>query len=417
MTMSAKQQAEATANSRTQGGRGGSLIWRLLRQHISRGQLAGFVLANLFGMITVLLSVQFYEDVAPSFAGEDSFIKGTYVIISKQIAAAGSLQGQAQTFTPDEIAELRRQRFAERVGLFEASQFQVYASIAMGASEMGTNMFFESVPDAFVDVDWPAMREGEVPIILPRSYLALYNFGFAQSQSLPKLSEGVVAMIKMNVRLRGADGRERSLRGRVVGFSTRLNTVLVPQAFMQQMNSELAPGRQPAPTRLIVEVKNPADDALATFIDSHGYELEDNSLDAGRATYFLKIVAAIVIAVGLLISALSFYILMLSIYLLVQKNADKLQNLLLIGYSPARVSLPYQLLTLGLNVGVLLLSVAVVLWIRGVYLDRLWQMFPALSEGSVGAMLVVGVCILVGVSVFNIIAIRRKINGLTKSGS
>ena len=43
------------------------LIWKLLRQHISIGQLAGFFLANLFGMVIVLLSVQFYKDIIPMF--------------------------------------------------------------------------------------------------------------------------------------------------------------------------------------------------------------------------------------------------------------------------------------------------------------------------------------------------------------
>ena len=118
-------------------------------------------------------------------------------------------------------------------------------------------------------------------------------------------------------------------------------------------------------------------------------------------------------AVGLLISALSFYILMLSIYLLVQKNAEKLQNLLLVGYSPARVSRPYQLLTIGLNALVLLLAFALLFWIRGIYLERLWQMFPTLSEGSVKTTVLIGFALFVIVSFLNIIAIRRKINRLT----
>jgi hypothetical protein len=33
---------------------------------ISIGQLSGFFLANIFGMLIVLLSVQFYKDVLPS---------------------------------------------------------------------------------------------------------------------------------------------------------------------------------------------------------------------------------------------------------------------------------------------------------------------------------------------------------------
>ena len=44
-----------------------ALVWKLLRQHISIGQLAGFFLANLFGMMIVLLSVQFYKDIIPVF--------------------------------------------------------------------------------------------------------------------------------------------------------------------------------------------------------------------------------------------------------------------------------------------------------------------------------------------------------------
>ena len=49
------------------------LVWKLLRQHISVGQLAGFFLANLFGMMIVLLSVQFYRDVLPDFYGRGQF--------------------------------------------------------------------------------------------------------------------------------------------------------------------------------------------------------------------------------------------------------------------------------------------------------------------------------------------------------
>jgi cell division protein FtsX len=222
-------------------------------------------------------------------------------------------------------------------------------------------------------------------------------------------------MIQLDLRLRGEGGAERVMKGRVVGFSTRLNTVLVPAAFMQMSNSQLAPGAEPKPTRLIVEVKNPADDAIARFIEEHGYELEDNSLEAGRMTYFLKIVAGIVIAVGLLISALSFYILMLSIFLLVQKNSDKLQNLLLIGYTRARVSLPYQLLTIALNALVLVLAIVLMLWIRHLYLERLWQIFPAMSEGPLAPALLVGVGIFVIVTFFNMLAIRHKINVLAKA--
>ena len=97
-----------------------------------------------------------------------------------------------------------------------------------------------------------------------------------------------------------------------------------------------------------------------------------------------------------------------------EKNAEKLQNLLLIGYSRARVALPYQLLTIGLNAAVLLLAIAVLFWVRDWYLHRLWQMFPALSEGSVNSTLLIGLALFCLVSFLNALAIRRKITSISR---
>jgi SAM-dependent methyltransferase len=145
------------------------------------------------------------------------------------------------------------------------------------------------------------------------------------------------------------------------------------------------------------------------YFRERGYETEDDKLDAGKTTWFLKVVVGIVLSVGLLISALSFYILMLSIYLLLQKNTTKLENLLLIGYGPNRVALPYQVLTIGLNAVVLVLSVGIVLYVRTLYLDVVEKMFPALDAGGCWLMLVIGILLFVAVSFFNVVAVRKKV--------
>lgn len=390
-----------------------TLVWKLLRQHISALQLAGFFLANLFGMLIVLLALQFYRDVRPVFSQEDGVINNDYIIVSKRISALGI---GTSTFSEKEIRDIESQPFTESVGAFTASQYKVSCSMGIdGVANFGTQMYFESVPDKFVDTDksqWH-YEEGSdfVPIILPRSYLTIYNFGFAQSRSLPKLSEGVISMIDMMVILRG-DAKERRMRGKVIGFTNRLNTILVPESFMQWSNQEFAPNADIEPTRLIVEVGNPTDDRIAKFIQKHGYDIDEDKLQAGKATYFLKVMSAIVMGVGLLISALSFFILMLSIYLLVQKNTVKLQNLLLIGYSPARVSLPYQLLTIGMNALVLMMALAILYWLRSQYMEMLWAMFPTMQETSMLPALLLGIALLLLVSVFNVIAIRRKVDKL-----
>lgn len=390
------------------------LLWKLLRQHISIGQLTGFFLANFFGMSIVLLSIQFYKDVIPVFTEGDSFMKKEYLIVTKKISAIGSFAGKTNTFSEDELKSLQEQRFSKDVGAFTPSQFKVSAGFGMKEAgiSLSTEMFFESVPNKFVDVSldkWHFDKESRsIPIIIPRSYLNLYNFGFAQSRSLPKLSEGVMGLIQMDIVIKG-NGRLEQYKGNIVGFSNRLNTILVPEDFMKWANSEFADENKPQPVRLIVEVDNPADDGIARYFQEKGYEAENDKLDAGKTTYFLRLITGIVMGVGLFISILSFYILMLSIFLLLQKNTVKLESLLLIGYSPAKVAIPYQVLTLGLNLIVLALSIGIVMYMRGMYTEVLTQLFPQMEMSIMWPAYVAGIILFSLVSVINIIAIRKKI--------
>lgn len=390
------------------------LVWKLLRQHISIGQLAGFFLANLFGMMIVLLSVQFYKDVIPMFTEGDSFMKKDYLIATKKISTLGSFAGKSNTFSDKDVEELKRQPFTRSVGAFTPSQYKVSAGLGMEEAgiHLSTEMFFEAVPDEFVDVSLDKWHFDEsthtIPIIIPRNYLNLYNFGFAQSRSLPKLSEGVMSLIQMDIMMRG-NGRVEQYKGNIVGFSNRLNTILVPQSFMAWSNKNFAPDAEAQPSRLIIEVNNPADAAIANYFQQKGYETEDGKLDAGKTTYFLRLIVGIVLGVGLFISVLSFYILMLSIFLLLQKNTTKLESLLLIGYSPTKVALPYQVLTLGLNTIVLALSIGGVAWLRTYYTDTLSLLFPQLTLGTLWPTILLGVLLFLIVSCINILAIKRKV--------
>lgn len=391
-----------------------ALVWKLLRQHINIGQLTGFFLANLFGMVIVLLSIQFYKDVIPVFTEGDSFMKKDFIIATKKISTLSSFTGKSNTFTPKDIADLKKQSFTKTIGAFTPSQFKV--SAGLGVQEAGihlsTDMFFESVPDEFVDIKLEKWHFDStthtIPIIIPRNYLNLYNFGFAQSRSLPKLSEGLMGLIQMDIMMRG-NGRVEQYKGNIVGFSNRLNTILVPQSFMDWANKTFSPDVDPQPSRLIIEVNNPADASIASYFQKKGYETEDGKLDAGKTTYFLRLIIGIVLGVGLFISILSFYILMLSIFLLLQKNTSKLESLLLIGYSPNKVALPYQILTIGLNIIVLLLSILLVDWLRAYYLDSISLLFPQLETGTLWPAISIGVLLFVSISIINVWIVKRKV--------
>ena len=396
------------------------LVWKLLRQHISWPQFVGFFFANLFGMTIVLLGYQLYCDILPIFTANDSFLKADYLVVSKKIGMANALGQQHSGFSKGEIADLQAQPFVKGVGQFTSTAYKAEATMGVsGMKILNSELFFESVPDSFVDVsldNWHyTPGDSLVPVILPRSYIAMYNFGFAQNHSLPKINEGLVGMIDLHIQVQGKGG-QGYFKGKVIGFSSKLNTILVPQSFMAWSNNHFSPDSELPPSRLILDVTNPADQRIGTYLEEHNYELEDNNLDAEKTTYFLKLMVTLVMGVGVVISALSFYVLLLSIYLLVQKNTTKLQNLLLIGYSPSRVALPYQMLTLVLNFAVLVASFSLLLIIRGYYIDIVETLFPALPSTGVAPTLGIGLALFLFVTGINFAILWRKTISIWRHG-
>lgn len=392
------------------------LLWKLLRQHISLGQFTGFLLANLFGMTIVLAGFQFYNDVLPVFTSEDSFMKANYIMVTKRIGTGNTLSGRTNNFTAQDVKELESQDFVKKIGAFTSTNYKADARMGVkGQQILNTEMFFESVPDEFVDAapaEWKyEAGSNEVPIILPRTYINMYNFGFARNHSLPQISDGLMGMIDFDIHAHG-NGKERDFKGHVIAFSSSLSAILVPQSFMEWSNNEFAPGEDTQPTRMLMEVTNPADEKITQYFDNKGLEMESDKLNAEKTTYFLRLVVSLVIVIGVIISILSFYILMLSIYLLVQKNTEKLQNLLLIGYPTYKVAMPYQMLTAILNIAVLAVAIAAVAILRGYYMGIIRALFPEISDGTMLYSVLLGLALFALVTILNIFVIRRKIQNI-----
>lgn len=399
------------------------MLWRLLQRHTSLLQLTGFCLANLVGMLVIMLGVQIYADGRAISKDEDLLMREDYLIINKEIGMLSAITEKVPTFDEEEIEEIEQQEYVSRVGRFTTSAFHVNAYFDMGRQgSFGTEMFFEAVPDDFVDVKtekW-IYSEGddEIPIIIPKSYLDLYNFGFAQSRQMPKLSESIISAIRLRIVIHG-NGMHDTYSGRIVGFSNRLQTILVPQSFIDYANNKYAPTERDIvfpiqPSRLILRVDGSGDERLAAFMQEHGYQTDADKLKASKDNYLLKLIVTVIVAVGLVISVLALYILMLSIFLLVQKNSDKLQNLLLIGYSTARVAQPYQLLTWLLNIGVCVVAFISLHFIRTQYVLRLEAIAPDIDFPDMTAALITGIVLTIVVSILNSLSIRLKINSLRK---
>lgn len=394
-----------------------TLIWRLLRKHISLFELTIFFIVNLIGMTVIIGGVQLYSDVKPILSGEDRLIGNDYLVVTRPVERVGV---GGKLFSEEDIADFRAQEFVEKVGEFTPSQYKVYGSMVFGSRELSTMLFFESVPDDFLDVkpeDWVYDAEEKIiPIILPRNYLNLYNFGFSSSQELPQITEDVIGSVELDVVLRGSNGLYGDFRGSVVAFSDRLNTILVPEQFMLWANEEYGDGEDTTgeASRLIIEVEDPTNPELVAYLQEKGYEIENKPAESSKAMHILKVCVVIIVCVGVAFSLLSLIILTLSIYLLLQKNVSKLENLVLIGYTPARVALPYNLITLALNITIWVISSVVIVFVQRLYIDYISQVAGYELSASPMIAIVVGALFTALIIAFNFYIINRKIREISR---
>ena len=387
------------------------LLWKLLRQHVSPFQLIGFFLANFIGTVIVLLGYQFYHDVQPLFTAADGFMQANYLIVSKHIGTSDALSSKSHDFTRAEIDEFASLPFIKEVGVFTSTEYKATVTMGLnGETILHTDMFFESVPDRFAgvpDEEWLySPGDSIVPVVVPRAWLTVYNFGFARLRSLPAVSDGLASSIRLDIEV-GEDNCRYV--GRVVAFSSRTATLLVPQSFVDDTNNRFAPGRQSSPTRLIVETISPADPRIAGWLEDYHLETDENQQAAGKVARLLQLLTTIVVSVGVLIVLLSLFVLLLSIHLLMQKNKHKTETLLLLGYSRRSVARPYHQLAIGLYLLTLIFSIGVVAILRPIYMQPLFILYPQLPDGSLYPTIMLA-GILASLLVFaNYVAICRKV--------
>ena len=391
-----------------------NLIWKLLRKHISLFELATFFVVNLIGMTVIIGGIQLYSDVKPVLSGESRLIGNDYLVVTRPVERVGS---GGKRFSAEDISDFETQEFVANIGRFTSSQYEVYGSIMFGGRSLSTLLFFESVPDEFIDYvpkNWK-FTDGDraIPIILPRNYLNLYNFGFSSTQQLPQITEDVIKCVELNIALRG-NGLIDNYKGYVAGFSDRINTILVPEQFMLWANERYGEGDTEEATRLIIEVADPTDPELNAYIKANGYEIENKPSESSKAMHILKVCVVIIICIGVVFSLLSLIILTLSIYLLLQKNVSKLENLMLIGYKPKRVALPYNLLTIALNISIWVISSVVVIFAQRLYIDYISQIAGYELSASPVVAIVVGALFNALIIAFNFFIINRKIKEISR---
>ena len=280
------------------------------------------MLSLTLGSIILLLTLQLFVDINSLLEKETDVFAQDCVVINKNISVLRSYNKEGIYFSEKEIDELEAQSFTKSVSPFKVATFEVEAQIkgASGMSMLATELFFESIPNEYLDVPldrWVWDEQSDViPIVIPESYINLYNFGFAESQNLPVISQKTIEQVDFDIRINGQGGRG-SFRGSIVGFSNKINSILVPEEFLVWANQRYGKGPNQKANRLLVEFNDPSDEAILQFFNAQNYSINENELEASKLKFIFKTVLSFSFFIALVIVILSITSVLLSFSLVI----------------------------------------------------------------------------------------------------
>lgn len=356
------------------------MLQKLQRKTLIPSQMAAYTLSLLVGAAIALLSLQLYADLKPLLNSQTDVFRAHTVTVSKTVTTVKTARKKGIYFTDKELQRLKQQEFVKEVAQFNNSTFNVSAAISFGGQQMSTDLFFESVPDGYVDIqsdDWRwDSTSNFLPIVIPEDYLNLYNFGFAESQSLPVVAPGLLSQVTFNVFVEG-NGKRKVYNSRIVGLSSKINSILVPEDFLLWANREFGAADDKGSSRLLVEFSDASDERIAEYFKANGLNINKAELESSKMAFFFRLAMGFVMAIAVVIILLSIALIVMSMNLIVHRNREMFINLRNIGYSAGTMSRFYKVVTSLLTVGVIVLSAVIVVWIRSYYLARLSTIFNA----------------------------------------
>ena len=348
------------------------LLFKLLKSNINIWQVTGFLFVNLLGGVIVLSGVQACLDFRNFSEGEDALLSKGTLVVSKPVTAigmVGSLLGNTQSFGKKEIENLSNLSSVSSVGKFVSANFEVQASVKLGDVFLKTDIFLEAVPDCYIKDgfsavgnkkrEWSASLSSDtVPIIIPRNYLNLYNYGFATSRGMPQISDNLLGMFPIKLYIWGNEGKV-TYDAVVCGLTDKLNTILVPMDFLLRANDAYSNGGEIHPSRLIITTDAAEfDDSVLGYLKERGYVIEGD-VSHVRLQSLVYGLIIVVISVGFVFSILAFVLLGISILLMLEKNKDKIHNLYCIGYSSDDISKVYRTMLVVFDVSAWILAAIV----------------------------------------------------------
>ena len=387
------------------------MLWKLQKRTIIPAQIIGYSLTLFIGIVIILTTTQLFLDVEPLLYQESDIFKSNAAVISKSVSVFKTIDKEKIYFTKNELEDLKNQDFIKDLSKFNSATFKIQASSERSENIPGfyTDLFFESIPDKYLDVvtdewNWNSALNF-IPIVIPENYLTLYNFGFAESQGLPVFSKNTISQFEFKIRISG-NQKSKEYVSKIVGFSNKINSILVPEEFLLWANNKYGRLVTNKTSRLLIEFDNPSDEAILKYFNENNYSINKDKLEFSKLVFFFKSALVFVFLIAFVIIILSVSFILLSINLIIQKNKELILNLYNIGYNHKKIAIFYQVTICSITLISITIAVIISQLIRNYYLEKFINLFAFKVNNS--SILIFGTLLVVAlVLMYNILLIKN----------
>ncbi|MBN9298940.1 MAG: hypothetical protein J0I41_18210 [Filimonas sp.] len=314
------------------------LLKKLIKTSAGRSRFVMAMIGLTVALVLILAAVQLqanYNELLNGKTNQDSV--ANFLLVNK--AVTNKTIG-ATTLSETEIADLRKQPFIDDVGVLTPSHFKVSAESASGNMPFYTDLFFESVPDGFLDINDPAWkwddRSQYIPIVIPNMFLDMYNFGFSASQGLPQLTPEAIKSLPVKIVIKSGI-TPVTYYAKVVGFSDRVSSVLVPQAFMDWANKNFGTQQDAKPSRVVIRTKDPGNPALVSYLSQHGLTTDTDKTRFSKYRQIVNVVVNASWVAGAVMFIFALLIFTLFIQLTIASCRPEIVLLTTLGTSPRQL--------------------------------------------------------------------------------
>jgi hypothetical protein len=293
----------------------------------------------LLAFLLVLGCVQLYSNANALFGAKNE-ASNYWITLSKTITPDNIGRKELIGFNANDLAELRKWSEVKQVYPIISNDFKVSAD-GGNFIPFYTDMYLEAVDNEAIDIpDLSAFKveNNVIPIVISREYLNLYNYGFALNQGLPQITEDFAKKIEVNINLTLKD-KNVTYKGRLIGLSDRIHSVLVPKAFLDSLNATqyFSQKHRDIYTRVLVKVNDAKDGGLIAKMEQKGYESNQESLRSAKIKGKIMLVLQAIALLGVFILLLSVVLVINYIKMAFLERREEVSIKYALGYSPKKM--------------------------------------------------------------------------------